>query len=263
MFDGILSAVGGGRNLFNTAMGFLGQSMQNDESREAAEDQMQFQLMMSNTAYQRAVKDMKAAGLNPMLAYQQGGASTPGGAMPVIGNKVQSGMNSALSAAQTLNTSADTDVKEAQARNIDADTELKRVQVPLTTQQTATSLSSAGHLDALKDNIRQEMTAFDDRWSGTILENKLKQYQAWENEGKLKLVEYDQRKLPEVAKAFSEAQRIKNQASLLGLQIPESISRASYWKSEFGKSRPYTEHGGEVVKDAFSGARLNKLIKEK
>jgi hypothetical protein len=39
---------------------------------------------MSSTAYQRAVEDMKKAGLNPILAFANGGASTPGGSAGTI-----------------------------------------------------------------------------------------------------------------------------------------------------------------------------------
>lgn len=44
----------------------------------------QFQERMSSTAYQRAVEDMKKAGLNPILAFSNGGASTPGGSVGTI-----------------------------------------------------------------------------------------------------------------------------------------------------------------------------------
>lgn len=44
----------------------------------------EWQERMSSTAYQRAVEDMKKAGLNPILAFANGGASTPGGSAGTI-----------------------------------------------------------------------------------------------------------------------------------------------------------------------------------
>lgn len=75
----------------------------NQQQIAAQQQNEAYMTQMSDTAYQRQVADMEAAGLNPMLAASHaGGASTPTPQMPTLTNPGESFAQSLGSAAKAI-----------------------------------------------------------------------------------------------------------------------------------------------------------------
>lgn len=116
VMSGLGSLVAGGLN-------YLGTREQNIMNRDIMREQMGFQERMSNTAYQRAMQDMKSAGLNPMLAFSQGGASTPSGASVQMQNEMSGVSSSAVDFKRSM---AEIENLKETNRKIESETELNR-----------------------------------------------------------------------------------------------------------------------------------------
>lgn len=117
----------------SSLIGALSAERTNEKQTELAQTQMDFQRDMSNTAHQREVEDLRAAGLNPILSAKYGGSSTPSGAMPNLRNPLESfssdvasasnvDMQKNLTLAQIENQNAQKKLNSAQAEKIENET---------------------------------------------------------------------------------------------------------------------------------------------
>lgn len=141
--------------LISGTLSMIGGGMSNAANMDMVKQQEKFQERMSNTAYQRATADMKMAGLNPMLAYMQGSATSPSGAIAKIDDIISPAVSSAMGAmrvkqelknmkateaterqnaavanAKAYQVQHEIDLTDATRRNIDVDTRTKLAGLP-------------------------------------------------------------------------------------------------------------------------------------
>jgi hypothetical protein len=86
-----------------SAVGSLfGQERANKANLAEAARNRQFQERMRNTQWQATVEDMRAAGINPAVAYSKGANAAPGGAQGRVDDSITPAINSALTAKRTM-----------------------------------------------------------------------------------------------------------------------------------------------------------------
>lgn len=110
-------------------------------------EQRDWEEKLANSSYQRAVTDLKAANLNPMLAYQQGGAVTPN----VQAAHFESPASIYAEAGKNIGSAVSSLIPQA---NIMADTALKKTQTAVNTAQTAKMYEEGKSV--YLDNLKKE-----------------------------------------------------------------------------------------------------------
>jgi len=258
--------LGAGMTLAGGLFGAAGQASANAANERLLRMQMKFQERMSGSAFQRAVTDLKAAGLNPALAYSQGGASSPAGGnarMENIAEPVREGLSHAGSLAfERASQRASIAATEAQARKAMAETEMTQIQSSMYKAKTLAEMDalsastelSRGSASRVAEEVHDLRETRGDRY--TQVQGDARRANSEANMAFLENQILRQTLPARVRQAFADlsltdanVQNVKTRSELERLSVQSAANAERFAKTWWGRNIvPALSSVGDVVK---------------
>jgi hypothetical protein len=209
MLDGLVGGV----------LGLIGQNQTNQKNWDIAQANNEWSAQQYATRYQTTVKDLEAAGLNPMLAYGQGAGTAPTASAVAP-------MQNALGAAvegynKTKATSAQAALQTEQLKQVESQTQLNSAQAAKAQEEAKVASEQAQNLVVDRQKRTEEIPQVKQSTATSVEQAKAFQGQA-------------------TASAASAAQSYK-QIETLNAQIDKLKEEARLIKQSGDKSLPESE----------------------
>lgn len=230
----------------SSALSYLGTQDTNQTRMDIANQANAFSAQQYATRYQTQVKDMEAAGLNPMLSYMQSPGSSPTGQQAQVENPM-------ASATEAFHQSKQRDLLSAQVRKVDAEAKVSDEQAKLIAQQVIESKSRERQADTSANESTVRM--YKDLETGIKTQKQLGDLywsQMKVNEKTLpKIASEIVRNGADAAQARAIAYKAIQEGNLSKAGLAAALNEQAFEESAAGRSKRFVEYGvnsaGKIV----------------